>query len=78
MSAKDWMIRATTSRYLYEREERSLFDILLRAANSLAKCITGESRDISIPSLLEPCMEVSTPRRGVRSVGIENRVEAVG
>ncbi|HEY0265089.1 MAG TPA: type II CRISPR-associated endonuclease Cas1 [Granulicella sp.] len=77
-SAKDWMIRATTSRYLYQREERSLFDILLRAANSLAKCITGESRDISIPSLLEPCMEVSTPRRGVRSVGIENRVEAVG
>lgn len=77
-SAKDWMIRSTTSRYLYEQEERSLFDILLRTANSLAKCITGESRDISIPSLLEPCMEAPISKRGVRSVGIENRVEAVG
>jgi len=70
-SAKDWMIRATTSRYLYEREERSLFDILLRAANSLSKCIIGETREISIPSLLESCSEASAPKRSVRSVGIE-------
>ncbi|MGD0905291.1 MAG: type II CRISPR-associated endonuclease Cas1 [Terracidiphilus sp.] len=77
-NAKDWMIRATTSRYLFEREERSLFDILLRTSNSLAKCIAGEARDVSIPSLLDQCSQAPVPKRSVRGVGIESRVEAVG
>ena len=62
------MIGATTSRYLLDREERSLFDIVLRTANSLAKCIAGETRDPEIPSLLIPCAEEVTMRRGVRRV----------
>lgn len=70
--AKSWMIAATTSRYAIDREERSLFDILLRTANSIAKCVTGEVRDPEIPSLLQACTEAVTVRRGVR------RVEADG
>jgi CRISPR-associated protein Cas1 len=65
---KNWMIGATTSRYLLEREERSLFDIVLRTANSLAKCVTGEVRDPEIPNLLVPCAEEAQMRRGVRRV----------
>lgn len=65
---KSWMIGATTSRYLLDREERSLFDIVLRTANSLARCITGEARDPEIPSLLIPCPEEVSMKRGVRRV----------
>jgi CRISPR-associated protein Cas1 len=65
---KSWMISATTSRYILDREERSLFDILLRTANSLAKCIAGDSRDPSIPSLLTACPEEAAMKRGVRRV----------
>jgi len=65
---KSWLIGATTSRYFLDREERSLFDIVLRTANSLAKCITGEIRDPEIPSLLVPCPEEVFMRRGVRRV----------
>lgn len=74
--AKSWMISATTSRYVLDREERSLFDILLRTANSIAKCVTGESRDPEIPSLLEPAVDI-TARRGVRRVEADEvRAEA--
>lgn len=66
--AKSWMIAATTSRYRIDREERSLFDILLRTANSIAKCVTGESRDPEIPSLLQPCATNVTVKHGVRRV----------
>jgi CRISPR-associated protein Cas1 len=69
---KGWMIGATTSRYLLDREERSLFDIVLRTANSLAKCITGDARDPEIPSLLVPCEEEVTRKRGVRRVEAED------
>jgi CRISPR-associated protein Cas1 len=69
---KAWMIAATTSRYIFDREERSLFDIVLRTANSLAKCITGETRDLEIPSLLTPCEEDVTRKRGVRRVEAED------
>ena len=65
---KSWMIGATTSRYIFDRQERSLFDIVLRTANSLAKCITGELRDPEIPSLLIPCQEEVSTKRGVRRV----------
>jgi CRISPR-associated protein Cas1 len=76
---KSWMIGATTSRYLLDREERSLFDIVLRTANSLAKCITGDIRDPEIPSLLTPCVEEVTMKRAVRrAVSAEVRSVAAG
>jgi CRISPR-associated protein Cas1 len=75
---KSWLIGATTSRYVFEREERSLFDILLRTANSLAKCVTGESREIAIPSLLEPCREPEPRRKGPQSVRFREEIETVG
>ena len=68
---KGWMIGATTSRYILGREERSLFDILLQTANSLAKCITGDSRDLAIPGLLAACSEEASMKRGVRRVEAE-------
>jgi CRISPR-associated protein Cas1 len=69
---KSWMIGTTTSRYILDREERSLFDIVLRTANSFAKCITGENRDPEIPSLLIPCEEEVQRKRGVRRVEAED------
>ena len=77
-ATKSWLIGATTSRYVFEREERSLFDILLRTANSLAKCVTGESREIAIPSLLEPCREPEPRRKGPQSVRFREEIETVG
>jgi CRISPR-associated protein Cas1 len=77
-ATKSWLIGATTSRYVIEREERSLFDILLRTTNSLAKCVTGESREIAIPSLLEPCREPEPRRKGPQSVRLREEIETVG
>jgi CRISPR-associated protein Cas1 len=74
-ATKSWLIGATTSRYVFEREERSLFDILLRTANSLAKCVTGEAREIAIPSLLEPCREPEPRRKGPQSVKFREEIE---
>jgi CRISPR-associated protein Cas1 len=64
--AKSWLIGAVTARYIYEREERTLFDILLRVANSLAKCITGEQRDLVMPTLLEAIPVEPAVKRGVK------------
>jgi CRISP-associated protein Cas1 len=77
-ATKSWLIDVTTSRYVFEREERSLFDILLRTANSLAKCATGESHEIAIPSLLEPCGEPEPRRKGPQSVKFREEIETVG
>jgi CRISP-associated protein Cas1 len=77
-ATKSWLIGATTSRYLFEREERSLFDILLRTANSLAKCVTGESGEFMIPSLLEPCRDPASRRKGPQSERLQQEIEAVG
>ncbi|NNN20316.1 MAG: type II CRISPR-associated endonuclease Cas1 [Acidimicrobiaceae bacterium] len=77
-TTKNWIISATTARYLCEREQRSLFDIVLRTANSLAQCITGEAREIEIPSLLEPCAEMLPLKREVRSVNAKIPERAIG
>jgi CRISPR-associated protein Cas1 len=77
-ATKNWIIGATTARYLCDREQRSLFDILLRTANSLAQCITGEAREIEIPALLEPCAELLPPKRETHSVKTERREQAAG
>jgi CRISP-associated protein Cas1 len=70
--AKNWLIGAVTARYIYEREERTLFDILLRVANSLAKCVTGELRDPELPSLLEAIAVEPAPKRGVKRAAAED------
>lgn len=75
-ATKNWLIGATTARYLFEREQRTLFDLLLRTANSLAQCVTGESREIDIPLGLAVCPNI--PRREVCAVRLETTGEAVG
>lgn len=73
---KNWLIGAVTTRYECDREERTLFDILLRTANSLAKCVTGELSSASIPSLLAPIAIESAPKRGVKRVEIDDKESA--
>jgi CRISPR-associated protein Cas1 len=68
---KNWLIGAVTARYIYEGEERTLFDILLRVANSLAKCVSGEMRDPVLPSLLEAIQVEPALKRGVKRVEVE-------
>jgi hypothetical protein len=53
------------------REQRSLFDTLLRTANSLTQCITGELQEIEIPGLLEPCGQGMMTKRKVRSIKLK-------
>ncbi len=77
-ATKNWIITATTSRYLCSREQRSLFDILFRTANSLAQCITGKTHEIEIPSLLEPWAEMPPWKREVRSVKAKGHEQAAG
>jgi len=77
-ATKNWMIGATTARYFYGREQRSLFDIVLRTANALAQCVTGELRDIEIPALLELCSEPMLSKRDVQSVRPESQEQATG
>src|SRR5258708_6909583 len=76
-ATKNWIIGATTMRYVCDREQRSLFDLLLRTANSLAQCVTVEQREIDIPIGLKPCPDIS--KKEVRSVKRENAEEiAIG
>jgi CRISPR-associated protein Cas1 len=69
---KKWLIGAVTARYIYEGEERTLFDILLRVTNSLAKCVTGEQRLPVLPSLLEAISVEPAPKRGVKRAEVED------
>lgn len=77
-ATKNWIIGATAARYICDREQRTLFDILLRTANSLAQCITGETREIDFPSSLQPCAEPAAPKREARSVAPAQREEIAG
>lgn len=77
-ATKSWLIEATTMRYVSDQEQRSLFDLLLRTANSVAQCITGETREIEIPSLLVPCTAMTATKRSVQSVRPETAEEAFG
>lgn len=77
-ATKSWLIGATTARYNCGREQRTLFDILLRTANSLAQCITGESRLIDIPGSLQPCLQSVAPKRGISSAAPDTCEEAAG
>ncbi len=77
-ATKNWIIEAITTRYICKREQRSLFDILLRTANSLAQCITGDSDEIEMPTLLEQCVEPLAPKRAAWSVRLFDGKEATG
>ncbi len=56
---KAWLIGGLTARYNLGRENRTLFDILLRVANQVAGCIAGEVKEIDLPSLLRPAPQVN-------------------
>jgi CRISPR-associated protein Cas1 len=58
-AAKRWLIRGVTMRYWFEREERTLSDILFRAANSLAAVLSGTRDRLDLPEVLTPCQEES-------------------
>jgi CRISPR-associated protein Cas1 len=77
-ATKNWIIGSTTARYVCDREQRSLFDILMRTANSLAQAIAGESSEIEIPALLRPCAALVPQKRDVRGVRPELEERDVG
>lgn len=55
-ATKKWLIGGVTMRYLVEREERTLPDILLRTASALAAAIAGGRERLEIPELT-PCRD---------------------
>jgi CRISPR-associated protein Cas1 len=54
--ARSWMLRLVTERYLTEGEQRTLFDILGRTCNGIARAISGEESEF-LPQELQPCAE---------------------
>jgi len=63
--AKRWLIEAVTMRYLVNREERVLSDILFRVAGSLADVLAGRQERLELPETIEPCPDESVfPRTG--------------
>ena len=55
--ARAWMLGLATERYLAEGEQRTLFDLLGRACNGLARAIGGEENAFLLPEELRPCVE---------------------
>jgi CRISP-associated protein Cas1 len=76
--AKRWLLGVLTARYLVHHEQRSFFDIVARAANSLARCITEEEKELSIPVLPEEYVKLDVRKRPVRSAIADACVEATG
>lgn len=58
-AAKKWLIEAVTMRYWIEREQRTLSDILFRAASSLAAVIASTRDKLDLPEALTPCQDES-------------------
>jgi CRISPR-associated protein Cas1 len=54
---RGWLLGAQTARYLCNGEERSLFDLLARTANGLARAICGEEATFSPPDEFLLCDE---------------------
>ena len=64
--AKKSLIEAVTMRYLVNREERVLSDILFRVAGSLAAVLEGRQERLELPETIEPCPDESIfPPTGV-------------
>lgn len=74
-TAKHWLLGVLTARYNVENEQRSLFDILSRTANSLARCITGAASDCDIPVLPAECEHEFAAKLPSQSVGLEKSGE---
>jgi len=53
--ARGWLLGILTARYLTEAEQRTLPDLLARAADGLARAICGEEERFSLPDHLTPC-----------------------
>ena len=75
--AKRWLLGVLTGRYFVEDEQRSFFDLVARAANSLARCMTGEEKELSIPVLAE-YVQPDIQKRPVGGVVLQERSEAAG
>jgi CRISPR-associated protein Cas1 len=54
-NARGWLLGILTERYLTEGEQRTLPDLLARAADGLAHAICGEEERFSLPDHLTPC-----------------------
>lgn len=67
-TAKHWLLGVLTARYLVDGEQRSLFDILSRTANSLARSIAGTVSAFEIPALPDECRSEPTPKLPSQSV----------
>ena len=50
-----WLLGTLTARYQCQKEERSLFDLLSRAANTLARAISGEEEAFVPPDEFLTC-----------------------
>jgi CRISPR-associated protein Cas1 len=50
-----WMLGLLHERYEMEGEERTLFGVLARTANALARSVCGEDRAFAPPDGLRPC-----------------------
>ena len=61
--AKAWVLGAVTDRYSFERQDRTLFDILTNCAQTRARSIVGELRACALPSLLKPCFTDASGKR---------------
>lgn len=49
--ARAWLLRPILRRYVFDGEERSLFDLISRTASSLARAFLGEERKLKIPEV---------------------------
>jgi CRISPR-associated protein Cas1 len=50
-NAKAFLVTPFTERYEFENESRTLFDLIARAASSLARAFMGESKQLQIPEV---------------------------
>jgi len=55
--ARTWMLGLVIERYLAEGEQRTLFDLLGRACNGLARAMSGEESAFLLLQELQPCAE---------------------
>ena len=49
--AKAWLLQPFLRRYPVEQEDRTIFDLVARAASSMARVFMGESKELYIPEM---------------------------
>jgi CRISP-associated protein Cas1 len=79
-AAKQALLGVLAARYWVDGEQRGLFDVLSRTANSLARCIVGDGEDFAIPELPDECGPDADglAKRPVSAVRAESAEEAAG